>query len=61
MDLIIRRFFSFLVQQTGADQGLGHGVRVAVGRRAAVFKVAFLLLADITRNADAGATVGHTG
>lgn len=59
MDLIIHRFFSLLVQQTGADQGLGHTVWVAVGGRAAVLEVALLLLAHVTRNADAGATVGH--
>lgn len=61
MDLVIRRFISLLVQQTGADQGLGHTVRVAVGRRAAILEVALLLLPDVARNADAGATVGHTG
>lgn len=59
MDLVIRRFIPFLAQQTGADQGLGHAVRVAVGRRAAVFEVALLLLADLARDADAGSAVGH--
>lgn len=60
MDLIIRRFIPLLAQQTGADQGLRHSIRVAVGRRAAVLEVALLLLAYAARNADAGATVGHT-
>ncbi len=59
MDLVIRRFIPLLVQQTGADQSLGHTIRVAVGGRAAVLEVALLLLADAARNADAGATVGH--
>lgn len=58
--LVIRWFVTLLVQQTGADQGLGHAVRVAVGRRTAVFEVASFLLADVTGNADAGASVGHT-
>ena len=59
MDLVIHRFVSLLVQQTGTDEGLSHTVWVAVGRWAAVLEVAPLLLADITRNADAGPTVGH--
>lgn len=61
LGLVIRWFVTFLVQQTGADQGLGHAVWVAVGRRTAVFEVALFLLADVTRNADAGTSVGHTG
>lgn len=60
MDLVIHRFIPLFVQQTGADQGFGHTVRVAVGRWAAVLEVTLLLLANIARNADAGATVGHT-
>lgn len=59
MGLVFRRFVSLLAQQTGADQSLGHSVRVAVGRWTAVLEVALLLLADHARNADAGATVGH--
>jgi len=59
VDLIIRWFRSLLVQQTGADQGLRHAVRVAVGRRAAVLEVALLVLAHVARNADASAAVGH--
>lgn len=59
VDLIIHRLVSLLAQQTGTDQGLGHAVRVAVGRRAAVLEVALLLMADAARDADAGATVGH--
>ncbi|TNN36072.1 hypothetical protein EYF80_053764 [Liparis tanakae] len=47
--------------QTGADQGLRHAVRVAVGRRAAVLEVALLVLAHVARDADAGAAVGHAG
>lgn len=61
VDSIIRGLIPLLVQQTGADQGLGHAVRVAVGGWAAVFKVALLLLANATGNADAGTTVGHAG
>lgn len=61
VDSIIRRFISLFVQQTGADQGLGHTVWVAVGRRATVFEVPLLLLAHAARNADAGAAVGHAG
>lgn len=60
VDSIIRRFIPLFVQQTGADQGLGHAVRVAVGGRTAVFEVPLLLLAHAARNADAGAAVGHT-
>lgn len=59
VDLIIRWFLSLLAQQTGADQGLRHTVRVTVGRRAAVLEVALLVLANVARNADAGAAVGH--
>lgn len=46
-------------QQTGADQGFGHTIRVTVGGWAAVLKVTLLLLANATGNADAGTTVGH--
>ena len=58
-DLVIRGFFPLFVQQTGADQGFGHTVRVAVGRWTAVLKVTLLLLADAAGNADAGAAIGH--
>lgn len=61
VDLVIRGFVSLLAQQTGADQGLCHAVRVTVGRRATVLEVALLLLADVAGNADAGAAVGHAG
>lgn len=47
------------IQQTGADQGFGHTVRVTVGGWAAVLKVTLLLLANGTGNADAGTAVGH--
>lgn len=60
VDLVIRRLIPLLVQQTGADQGFGDTVRVTVGRRAAVFEVTLLFLANLARNADAGSTVGHT-
>lgn len=61
MDSIVRGFIPLFVQQTGADQGLGHPVRVTVGGWAAVFEVALLLLAHAAGNADAGATVCHAG
>lgn len=59
VDSIVHGFFPLFVQQTGADQGLGHAVRVAVGRWTAVLEVTLLLLADAAGDADAGATVGH--
>lgn len=58
VDSVIRGFIPLLVQQTGADQGFGHAVRVAVGRRAAVFEVPLFLLAHVAGNANAGAAVG---
>lgn len=61
VDSKIHRFIPLFVQQTGADQGLGHAVRVAVGGRAAVFEVPLLLLAHAAGNADAGTAVGHAG
>lgn len=57
---VFHGFIPLFVQQTGADQGFGHTVRVTVGRWAAVLKVTLLLLANATGNADAGTTVGHT-
>lgn len=59
LDSIVHGFLPLLVQQAGTDQGLGHAVRVAVGRWAAVLKVTLLLLADAAGDADAGAAVGH--
>lgn len=59
VDSVIRGFIPLLIQQTGADQGFGHAVRVAVGGWAAVFKVPLFLLAHVAGNANAGAAVGH--
>lgn len=60
VDLVVRRFFSLFAQQTGADESLCNAVWITVCRWATVLEVALLLLAYATRNADAGATVGHT-
>lgn len=59
MHSIVHGFFPLLVQQAGTDQGLGHAVRVAVGRWAPVLEVTLLLLAHAAGDADACATVGH--
>lgn len=51
----------FQIKQAGVCDGLCHGVRVAVCCGAAVLEVAFLLLAHLARDADAGASVGQSG
>lgn len=61
MNLVFCWFVTLLAQQTGANQGFGHAVRVTVGRRAAVFEVALLLLTDASWDADACAAVSHAG
>lgn len=50
----------FFIKQTGASNRLGHAVWITVCSRTAVLEVAFLLLAHLARDADAGSSVGHS-
>lgn len=50
-----------LVEHCCPHDGLGDRIGVAVGRRPPVLEVAVAILADLARDADAGASVGHTG
>lgn len=56
---VLEGLLASFVEKTRADEGFCDRVGVTVGRRAPVFKVTLLLLADSPGNADAGAPVGH--
>lgn len=58
---VLEGLVASFVEKTCADEGFCHRKGVTVGRRATVFKVTLLLLADSPGNADAGAPVGHAG
>lgn len=58
---VLEGLVASFVEKTRADEGFCHRKGVTVGRGATVFKVTLLLLADSPGNADASATVGHTG
>lgn len=58
-DLVFHRFFTLFIKQTCANQGLSDRIGVAVGRRAAVLKVALLLLSHRSWDANTSTTVGH--
>ena len=53
--------FSDLSHQRCAAQHLRDAVRIAVGRRPAVLQVAVAILADLPRNANAGAPIRDSG
>lgn len=50
-----------LVEHRRPHDGLSDRVGVAVGRRPPILEVAVAVLADLARDADAGASVGHAG
>lgn len=54
-------YFFFWVQKAGDCNGLCHSIWVAVCWRTAILEVAFLLLAYLARDADAGTSVCHSG
>ena len=51
--LVLEELIAHFVQKTCEDEGFRLGGGVTVDRRAMVFKVAFLLLADSPRDVDA--------
>lgn len=57
--LVLKRLVSGFVEETRADKGLCHSIRITVGGGPAVLKVALLLVAHVPGDADAGAAVGH--
>lgn len=57
---VLEGLIASLIEKTCADEGFCHSKGVTIGRRATVFKVTLLLLANSPRNADAGTTVGYT-
>lgn len=57
--LVLKRLVSSFIEETCADEGLCHSIRITVGGRPAVLKVALLLVAHVPGDADAGAAVGH--
>lgn len=57
--LVLKRLVSSFIEETRADEGLCHSIRITVGGRPAVLEVAPLLMAHTPGDADAGATVGH--
>ena len=57
--LVLKRLVSSFVEETRADEGLCHSIRITVGRGPAVLEVALLLITHVPRDADAGTTVGH--
>lgn len=56
---VIFLMFRSFVEACGAHNDFGHFVWIAVGRRSAVFQVAFLFFGTSTWNTDAGTTVGY--
>lgn len=58
---VLEGLVASFVEETRADESFCHRKGVTVGRRATVFEVTLLLLADSPGNADASATVGHAG
>jgi len=48
------------VQATSLDQDFSDGVRIAVGRRSAIFQISAFLLSTISWNSNGAATIGHT-
>lgn len=58
---VLEGLVASFVEETRADESFCHCKGVTVGRRATVFEVTLLLLADSPGNADASTTVGHAG
>lgn len=56
---VLKRLISSFVEETCADEGLCHSVRITVGRGPTILEVALLLLAHSPGDTDAGTTVGH--
>jgi len=54
-------FHLLLVEHSGTDNDLSHGVRIRVRRGSSVFQVAAVVLAALAWNADTCATVSHPG
>lgn len=49
------------VQADGAQDGLHHGVGIAVGAGAAILEIALAIIIDAARNAYAASAIGHAG
>ena len=49
------------VQADGAQDGLHHGVGIAVGAGAAILEIALAIIIDAARNAYAATAIGHAG